>query len=266
MINKIRYIILIFLMINSFVYSQELVLSGFLKSDNEKVISTKYSGFVKEVNVNEGDYTKKGQSIINIDSKEIDSNLIQTKLSLSQAKLNNEIVQNEYKKAYDDYIRYKNLFDKQMISKSEYESVELKMNSLLKQKSITKQNLKQLQEQISELNEQLNYLDIKADDRYLVIEKNINEGELVSPNKVLLVLSDIDSLVLYVDIAESDILKISNSNDIKLYIESLDLNQSAKLISILPPKGGIGSFKAKLKVIKTDSKLLPAMYAKVIIK
>jgi multidrug resistance efflux pump len=56
----------------------------------------------------------------------------QVKLSIEQSKLNYNITKNDLDKATIDYDRYKRLFEKQMISKSDFEGFELKKNNLQK--------------------------------------------------------------------------------------------------------------------------------------
>jgi len=51
----------------------EIELTGSVVSDNQKMITSRYTGFIKNMKVNEGDVVKKGDSLYEIDSKEIES-------------------------------------------------------------------------------------------------------------------------------------------------------------------------------------------------
>ncbi len=53
--------------------AKTIELSATVISDNEKLITSRFMGFVKNVNVNEGDIVKKGQLLYEIDSTDIDS-------------------------------------------------------------------------------------------------------------------------------------------------------------------------------------------------
>ena len=46
--------------ISGFLYAQEIELSATVISDNEKFITSRNMGFIKSVNVSEGDSVKKG--------------------------------------------------------------------------------------------------------------------------------------------------------------------------------------------------------------
>jgi len=102
----------------------ELTLSGSVISDNEKSITSRYMGYVKEVRVKEGDIVKKGDLLYSIDSKEIDTALAQTDLAIAQAELSYEMYQNQYLNAKLNQERYERLLAKDMVSKYDVENLE----------------------------------------------------------------------------------------------------------------------------------------------
>jgi multidrug efflux pump subunit AcrA (membrane-fusion protein) len=51
----------------------EINLSGSVVSDNQKMMTSRYMGYVINMAVSEGDIVKKGQLLYEIDSKEIES-------------------------------------------------------------------------------------------------------------------------------------------------------------------------------------------------
>ena len=69
------------------IFASELELSGTVISDNEKIISSRNMGLIKEVYVSEGTTVKKGDILYEIDSSNMDSNK-------KEAELNLEILQN----------------------------------------------------------------------------------------------------------------------------------------------------------------------------
>ncbi len=63
-------------------FANQLDLSGTVISDNEKIISSRNMGLIKEVYVNEGTTVKKGDILYEIDSSNIDSNKKELELNL----------------------------------------------------------------------------------------------------------------------------------------------------------------------------------------
>ena len=68
--------------------ANQIELSGTVISDNEKIITSRNMGYIKEVYVNEGSNVKKGDILYEIDASNIDSNKKEILLNL-------EILQNQ---------------------------------------------------------------------------------------------------------------------------------------------------------------------------
>ncbi|MCK5293189.1 MAG: efflux RND transporter periplasmic adaptor subunit, partial [Arcobacteraceae bacterium] len=98
----IKKIILILLSIYSLSYGRTIELTGTVISDNEKFITSRFMGFVKLVNINEGDIVSQGDILYEIDSTEINN-------KQEQALLNVQIYQNQYDTVNRNYERYKRL-------------------------------------------------------------------------------------------------------------------------------------------------------------
>ncbi|ADG92470.1 secretion protein HlyD family protein [Arcobacter nitrofigilis DSM 7299] len=256
--------VFILLIISMNLYAEPLELSSFIVSNNQKTISSKYNGYIEKFYINEGDYVKKGKLLLKIDSKEMSTLKSQTILSIEQAKLNFNIIKSDLGKATIDFDRYKRLFEKQLISKSDFENFQLKKSNLEKNLQIAKKSIKQSEDKLQEINKNLKYLNIRASSDGLIIKKNINEGELATAGTPLLTISDVDNLNLYLDVAESDLSKFREKENLDIYIESLNINQKAKVVAILPSvDSGTNSFRVKLSFKRTDNRVLPGMYAKV---
>ena len=65
--------ILIICITSIYIFANNIELSGTVISDNEKVITSRNMGFIKDVYVNEGSFVKKGQLLYEIDSSSVDS-------------------------------------------------------------------------------------------------------------------------------------------------------------------------------------------------
>ena len=63
-------------------FANQLELSGTVISDNEKIITSRNMGYIKDVYVNEGSQVKKGDILYEIDSSSIDSNKKEVLLNL----------------------------------------------------------------------------------------------------------------------------------------------------------------------------------------
>lgn len=243
-------------------FANEIQFSGLIVSDNQKTISSKYSGFVQTVYVKEGSIVKKDEPLLQIDSQELQTRKREIQLSVQQNQLQLNSLQLEYKKTAADHNRYEKLFEKEMISKSRFEELTLKKETLENNLKITKKETLQLKKELERINKEFKYLDIKAPNSGLIIKKDINEGELTSPAKSLLTLCDVNDLVIYLDVGESQLKAFKMNSFVDVTIESIVVKTKAKVEAILPNiDPTFGNFRVKLALEKSDTNILPGMYA-----
>jgi len=115
-----------------------LTMSGSVISDNQKVITSRYMGFITSVNASEGDFVKKGKLLYKIDSKEIDSAKRRVQLGISQAQLSLQMNQSQLTNLLLNLARHKRLYKKHMVSKYEVETLELAARNMKDMVKISK--------------------------------------------------------------------------------------------------------------------------------
>ncbi|QKF82273.1 efflux RND transporter periplasmic adaptor subunit [Halarcobacter ebronensis] len=245
-----KLFIIISILVVSITNLFSIELSGTVISDNEKIISSRYMGFIKKVYVHEGDFVKKGQLLYEIDSSNIDSNK-------QEALLNLQIQENNLNNVKTNYERYKRLYEKDLVPKYDLEQLELKLKNIENMISIAKAKLK-------EVNFQYKYLKITAPNNGLIIKKSIKSGEMAMPTSPAIILSDLDSLKIKTEINESNLGKIKIGQEVNILIESIGLKTKGKIESIIPNiQNMTHSFSVKISFDKMNKKLYPGMYSKI---
>lgn len=230
-----------------------LELSGTVISDNEKIITSRYMGYIKKVYVNEGDFVKKGQLLYEIDSSSIDS-------KNKEAKLNLQIQENNLSNVLTNYERYKRLYEKDLVPKYDVEQLELKVKNIKNMIAIAKAKLK-------EVNYQYRYLKIIAPNNGLIIKKSIKSGEMAMPSSPAIILSDLDSLKITTNVSESNLRKIKIGQKADISIESINLQTIGKITAIIPSMQNMThSFIIKLSFDSQNKKIYPGMYSKIFLK
>lgn len=249
MIKKLILLTSIFL----YAYSNEIELSGTVISDNEKVITSRNMGFIKNVYISEGSFVKKGELLYEIDSSSIDS-------QKQEALLNVEIQQNKLNNIQTNYNRYKRLYIQDLVPKYDVEQLELNLLNVKNMIAIAKAKLK-------EVNYQYNYLKIKAPNDGLIIKKSIKAGEMAMPSVPALILSDLSSLKIKTDIAESNLNNIKIGQEVKVNIPSIEFKTIGKISAIIPNVNSMThSFSLKIAFSSNGKKIYPGMYSKLFIK
>ena len=260
--------LLLFIALTGSLLAQGLTLSGTVISDNEKMITSRFMGFVTKVNASEGDFVKKGKLLYSIDSKEIDTAIARVQLGISQAQLALQMNQNQLNNVNLNLARHKRLLDKKMVSKYEVENLELAAKNMSDMVKISKKQVQQANAQLREVRNQYKYLHIKAPNNGVIIAKNIKVGEMAMPGMPAFVLSDLDSLKITADIAESDLKRIKIGTAVNVAIPSVNVTTTGKITAIIPSSNPMThSFRIKISFKRTpDVTIYPGMYATVNIK
>jgi len=248
--------------------AEGLTLSGTVISDNEKMITSRYMGFVTSVKANEGDVVKKGKLLYTIDSKEIDSAIARVQLGISQAQLALQMNQNQLNNVNLNLARHKRLLEKKMVSKYEVENLELAAKNMADMVKISKKQVAQANAQLREVKNQYKYLYIKAPNNGVIIAKNIKVGEMAMPGMPAFVLSDLDSLKITADIAESDLQRVKVGTPVDVNIPSVHVVTTGKVSAIIPSSNPMThSFRIKIAFKKPKNvTVYPGMYATVVVK
>jgi len=236
---------------SNLLFAKTIELSSTVISDNEKYITSRFMGFIKSVNVAEGDIVEKGQLLYEIDSTEIDS-------KKQQAQLGVQMYENQYLTMKRNYERFKRLLEKGLVSQFEVEQLELGTKNLEDMAKIARF-------QVKEVENQYRYLTIKAPNSGVIIKKTIKAGEMAIPGMPALVLSDLSSLKIKTEVNERDLKDIFIGQEAIIIIASLDYKTVGKISAIIPSSNPMThTFTIKLSFEKND-KVYPGMYAKVLI-
>jgi RND family efflux transporter MFP subunit len=233
-------------------FAKTIELSATVISDNEKYITSRFMGYIKTVNVSEGDIVKKGDLLYAIDSAEIDSQKRQAMLSI-------QMYEHQYETMKRNYERYQRLYEKDLVSKFELEQLELGTKNLSDMVKISKL-------QVKEIENQYRYLTIKAPNDGVIVQKNIKSGEMAIPGMPALILTDLSSLKIKTEISEGNLKNIFIGQKAVVLIPSMDVKTAGKIIAIIPSANSMThTFSIKLSFENTLN-IYPGMYTKVLIE
>jgi membrane fusion protein, multidrug efflux system len=233
-------------------FANQLELSGTVISDNEKIITSRNMGYIKDVYVQEGSNVKKGDILYEIDSSSIDSNKKEVLLNL-------EILKNQEKNIQLNYNRYKRLQEQDLVSKYDLEQLELNLLNTKNMILITNAKLK-------EVDTQYDYLKIKAPNDGLIIKKSIKAGEMAMPSMPALILTDLSNLLIKTDISETNLNSIKIGQEVNIEIASQNFKTKGIVEAIIPNTNGMThSFVLKISFNKENFNIYPGMYSKILI-
>lgn len=257
----------VFLLLTSILTAAKLELSGTVISDNRKILTSRYMGFVNSVKISEGDRVKKGELLYAIDSKDIDSAKTQANLAISQAMLSYQMNVNQYQNAKLNLQRHKRLLKQDMVSRFDVENLELLVKNLQAMIKISKSQIDQAKAKLTEVNDNYKYLKIKAPNDGVVVNVNIKVGEMAIPGNPAVVLSDLSDLKILTQISESNLKDVPIGTKVSVSVPSIGLKSDGKVTAIVPSSNPTAhTFSIKISFDYKGFVIYPGMYALVSIK
>lgn len=262
-----KKIVVLVLMVTAYLNAAQFELAGTVVSDNKKMLTSRYMGFITEVNVAEGDRVKKGDLLYVIDSKEIDSAKAQVELAIQQAILSLQMHQSQHTNVLLNLERNRRLYSKDIVSKFQLENLELGEKNLRDMIKVSKKQVAQAKARLVEVENQYNYLRVKAPNDGVIVQKNINEGEMAMPGMPALILTDLSRLKIVTEVSEKNLQFIKIGKEVGVSIPSASLETTGKIVSIIPSSNPMThSFKVKISFDTADKLIYPGLYTKISFK
>ncbi len=204
---------------------------------------------IKAIHVKAGDMVKKGDVLIELDSRNMRANTAQARANINATKA-------QMLEAKSSFLRIKNLYSKQSATKADYEKVSANYVSLKAQLVSANQSLQATATTQS-------YGKIKAPFSARVTDRYAEPGDLASPGMKLLTLYNPQALRINANVRESLALSLKQGQTMKTYIAALKISIPATIEEIVPAADpGARSFLIKAKV-EPHPQLLPGMFARI---
>ncbi len=240
------------------------VFSGSVISQNQLKISSRYMGYIQEVNVNEGDSVDRGTLLYSIDSKEVDAMKDQVLLSLDQAILTKQMYKNQYDQVQLNLQRHTRLYQKNMVAKVDVENLQLQVNNLNALLDISAKQIRQLHVRLKNVEHQYTYLHIVAPTDGVIIQKNINQGDISIPGMPALIMADLEKVLIEAEVTEEIIARMYVGMPIDIEIPSLRYKGRGNVKYIIPfSNSSAHRFKIKIEFDHKKMMVYPGMYAKI---
>jgi len=262
MSNLKKLLFVTFLLISS-LEASGILLTGTVVSDGQKMIGSRYMGYVKKVYVKLGDKVKREDDLYDMESAEFDIMKTQANLMLEQSQIALEYWRD----------RLKVINKKKKVMKSKYgmngfdwDDLEGQIENIKAMLESTKIMVKHAAEQVKQMAVVFNYLKMKAPADGVVVQKNIKVGDMVMPGMLTIMIVDTENLEIDVSLSESIIGKVKVGQRIAVKIPSIDYKTVGTIHAIIPDANPM-THKIKMRVAfdKGDANIFPGMYAKVII-
>lgn len=207
--------------------------SGAVASDHKVSISAQISGYIKAMNVREGDAVNVGQVLVQIDPTDAKQAYLQAKADLKDAQA--------------DLKRFQELLASGAVSSQKVDKAKLRYD-------VAKSNLARAENQLS-------YAEVRSPVDGVIVEKRLSVGDLASPGVPILSIEDPNSLLVATYVTENYISKIHEGDTVDITIASLHKTFEGTVRQVVQAADPV-SHQFLVKVaLKADVDIHPGMFA-----
>lgn len=228
----------------------KLTVNATLEGRTAAAVSTKLSGRIERVLVEEGQHVSAGQPLLELETVELANSLRQAGDSVRKAQANYELALNDYK-------RYQTLHETGAVSAQQLDTAQAKLKTAEADLSSATANENSARQQYS-------YGVINAPVDGVVANRNVTVGQVVSPGTTLMLVQDIEQIYAVVNIEQKDLGQIKLGQTADITVDAYPTQIFKGQVAIINPEAGTGSrsFKTKILVDNNSGSLKPGMFAK----
>ena len=258
-----KSLIAVCLMIVS-LYADDITVTGTVVSDGQKMIGSRYMGYIKKVNVKVGDHVKREDVLYEMESAEFDIMKSQADLMLEQSKI---VVEFWRKRLENINKKRKRLEKKANYAIGDIDDLTSKAENVKAMLDSAQVMVEQANIKARQMASLFNYLKMKAPSDGVIVRRNIKVGDMIMPGMLTIMMVDTEDLEVHVSVSESIISKVSVGQKLVVKIPSIKYSTVGTIKAIVPAANPM-THKIQMRITfdRGDKNIFPGMYAKVIIK
>ena len=246
--------------------------SGYVVAQRKAAVSSKATGRLDWLGVEEGSVVREGQLLARLESGDVAAVKNQAQANLAAARDALLQAQVEERDAARWLARNKELYSQGIISHSDYDTAEARYNKDLAATSGAKAAIRGAEAALNGAAVSLAYTQIRAPFDGVVLTKNADVGDIVSPlaaaanaKAAVVTLADMGSLEVEADVSESNLGKVRAGQPCEILLDALpEARFRGELHTIVPTADrSKGSVMVKVRFLDKDKRVLPEMSAKV---
>lgn len=247
--------------------------SGYVVARLEATVSSKLTGKVKEILVEEGMRVEKDQVLARLDDTTQKAQLALANAQVQSARAGLQETEAQLRAAQLERDRLRNLAERQLTSASSLDTSEANYDALAARLEVGRENVTVALRSAALAQDALNDMTIRAPFGGMVVSKNAQPGEMISPVSAgggftrtgICTIVDMDSLEIEVDVNEAYIQRVTPGQSVTATLDAYpDWQIPAHVIAIVPTADRQkATVKVRIGFQDKDERILRDMGAKV---
>jgi RND family efflux transporter MFP subunit len=258
-----KLLIVTFLLIVS-LKANDITITGTVVSDGQKMIGSRYMGYIKKVFVKIGDKVKREDPLYEMESAEFDIMKSQADLMLEQSKI---VVEFWRKRVENINKRKEHLKKRKNIPMMDIDDMDAQAENVSAMLDSAQVLVNQASIKAKQMATIFNYLKMKAPSDGVIVRRNIKPGDMVMPGMLTIMMVDTEDLEIDVSVSESIISQVKVGEKLTVSIPSIKYKTIGTIKAIVPDANPM-THKIRMRVSfdKGEHNIFPGMYAKIVIK
>ena len=247
--------------------------SGYVVARRQATVSSKVTGKVVEVLVEEGMRVEKDQVVARLDDTTQQAQLSLAKAQAESARAMLDEIEAQLRNARQERDRFRDLAERNLTSASSLDSAEATYDQFAARLKTGRENVKVAERNTELAEDSLSNMTIKAPFAGMVVSKNAQPGEMISPISAgggftrtgICTIIDTDSLEIEVDVNEAYIQRVKAAQPVSATLDAYsDWHISAEVIAIVPTADRQkATVKVRIGFLERDERVLRDMGVKV---
>jgi HlyD family secretion protein len=246
--------------------------SGYVVAQRKAAVSSKATGRLEWLGVEEGSVVKSGQLLARLENRDVAAVKEQALANLATSRSALEQARVEQKDAARNLARSKELVAQGIISQADYDTAQARYDRDRAATAGALTSINSAQAALQGAEASLDYTHIRAPFDGVVLTKNADVGDIVSPlaaaanaKAAVVTLADMGSLEVEADVSESNLAKVRAGQPCEILLDALPETRFRAVLHTVVPTAdrSKGSVMVKVRFLDKDPRILPEMSAKV---
>jgi RND family efflux transporter MFP subunit len=246
--------------------------SGYVVAQRKAAVASKVTGRLVSLSVEEGSKVKAGQVIARFENDDVKAARDQSEANLNAARHNLEQAKAELNDAAISFNRNKDLVSQGFISKAEHDASEARYKKAVAAAAAAEAAIKASVAALQGANVALEYTLIRAPFDAVVLTKNADIGDIVTPigaaanaKAAVVTIADMASLLVEADVSESNLQQVKIGQPCEIQLDALPDSRFRGTVHMIVPTADRTKATVMIKVrfVDQDRRILPEMSAKV---
>jgi RND family efflux transporter MFP subunit len=238
--------------------------SGTVRAKTVSIVASRVMGTITSVKVKEGDRVTAGDIVMTIDNRDTAQRVAATEAALNEAQSAQAASGGQRSLAEVTYSRYKNLYNEKVISRQEFDQIEMQKKVSDAEFDRVSQGVERARANLEEARVYHGFTQVRAPISGIVTEKKIEAGSLASPGMPLCTVEDTSQLKIEAAIDESLMNKVSPGMPAYVLFDKREEKVNARIVKVVPSIDP-ASRTFLIEIALQDRSLRTGSYGKVLI-